>query len=242
MQKIHVLLTKEELDHQRLEGRVVIVLDVLFATTSALTALQAGASAVIPALDAEHARSIAASLAPARAVLSGELDAETLPGFVHPTPLALLRQDLQDRILIYSTTNGTVALHKAQQAAAQVYAASLRNAQATIQHVLREHPHSTVLVVCAGSSAQFNLEDFYGAGLLVHGLQQAPGARSYSDAALAAALLTQGSDALRCLRASRVGRLMTSRGLDAEVDYAAQLHADSGVARLHNGRLVRVPA
>ena len=241
MQKVHVLLTKEELDHQRLEGRVVIVLDVLFATTSALTALQAGASAVIPALDAEHARSIAASLAPARAVLSGELDAETLPGFVHPTPLALLHQDLQDRILIYSTTNGTVALHKAQ-AAAQVYAASLRNAQATIQHVLREHAHSTVLVVCAGSSAQFNLEDFYGAGLLVHGLQQAPGARSYSDAALAAALLTQGSDALRCLRASRVGRLMTSRGLDAEVDYAAQLHADSGVARLHNGRLVRVPA
>jgi 2-phosphosulfolactate phosphatase len=241
MQKIHVLFTKEELDHQRLEGRVVIVLDVLFATTSALTALQAGASAVIPALDAEHARSIAASLAPARTVLSGELDAETLPGFVHPTPLALLRQDLQDRILIYSTTNGTVALHKAQ-AAAQVYAASLRNAQATIQHVLREHAHSTVLVVCAGSSAQFNLEDFYGAGLLVHGLQQAPGPRSYSDAALAAALLMQGSDALRCLRASRVGRLMTSRGLDAEVDYAAQLHADSGVARLQNGCLVRVPA
>jgi len=241
MQKIHVLFTKEELDHQRLEGRVVIVLDVLFATTSALTALQAGASAVIPALDAEHARSIAASLAPARTVLSGELDAETLPGFVHPTPLALLRQDLQDRILIYSTTNGTVALHKAQ-AAAQVYAASLRNAQATIQHVLREHAHSTVLVVCAGSSAQFNLEDFYGAGLLVHGLQQAPGPRSYSDAALAAALLMQGSDALRCLRASRVGRLMTSRGLDAEVDYAAQLHADSGVARLQDGCLVRVPA
>jgi 2-phosphosulfolactate phosphatase len=241
MQKIHVLFTKEELDHQRLEGRVVIVLDVLFATTSALTALQAGASAVIPALDAEHARSIAASLAPARTVLSGELDAETLPGFVHPTPLALLRQDLQDRILIYSTTNGTVALHKAQ-AAAQVYAASLRNAQATIQHVLREHAHSTVLVVCAGSSAQFNLEDFYGAGLLVHGLQQAPGPRSYSDAALAAGLLMQGSDALPCLRASRVGRLMTSRGLDAEVDYAAQLHADSGVARLQNGCLVRVPA
>ena len=241
MQKVHVLLTKEELDHQRLEGRVVIVLDVLFATTSALTALHAGARAVIPALDAEHARSIAASLAPARTVLSGELDAETLPGFVHPTPLALLRQDLQDRILIYSTTNGTVALHKAQ-AAAQVYAASLRNAQATIQHVLREHAHSTVLVVCAGSSAQFNLEDFYGAGLLVHGLQQAPGPRSYSDAALAAGLLMQGSDALRCLRASRVGRLMTSRGLDAEVDYAAQLHADSGVARLQNGCLVRVPA
>lgn len=241
MQKIHVLLTKEELDTQRLEGRVVIVLDVLFATTSALAALQAGASAVIPALDAAHARSIAAGLEPSSTILSGELDAETLPGFAHPTPLALMRHDLRERTLIYSTTNGTVALRKAESAA-RVYAASLRNARATIAHVLREHPNSTLLVVCAGSSGQFNLEDFYGAGLLVACLQQTPGVRSFSDAALAAAAVHQGSDALRSLRDSRVGRLMTARRLDAEVEYAAQLHADDGVACLVEGRLVRVPS
>ncbi len=240
MQKIHVLLTKEELDTQRLEGRVVIVLDVLFATTSALAALQAGASAVIPALDAAHARSIAAGLEPSSTILSGELDAETLPGFAHPTPLALMRHDLRERTLIYSTTNGTVALRKAESAA-RVYAASLRNARATIAHVLREHPNSTLLVVCAGSSGQFNLEDFYGAGLLMACLQQTPGVRSFSDAALAAAV-HQGSDALRSLRDSRVGRLMTARRLDAEVEYAAQLHADDGVACLVEGRLVRVPS
>ena len=239
MQKIHVLLTKEELDTQRLEGRVVIVLDVLFATTSALAALQAGASAVIPALDAAHARNIAATLEPGNAILSGELDAETLPGFAYPTPLALLRHTLRGHTLIYSTTNGTVALYKAQ-AAAQVYAASLRNAQATIDHVLREHGHSTLLLVCAGSSGQFNLEDFYGAGLLVSCLQQAPGARSYSDAALAAVALQGSSDALHYLRHSRVGRLMATRGLDAEVHYAAQPHVDAVVARLVDGRLLQV--
>ncbi len=241
MQKIHVLLTKEELDDQRLDGRVVIVLDVLFATTSALAALQAGASSVIPALDADHARRLASELAVGSAILSGELDAETLPGFAHPTPLALLRHELQGRDLVYSTTNGTVALRKALPAA-HVYAASLRNARATIAHVLREHARSTVLIVCAGSSEQFNLEDFYGAGLLVSCLQQAPGQRSYSDAALAAAFLQQGSDALRCLADSRVGRLMASRGLDAEVHYAAQIHVDSVVARVVDGRLTRVAA
>lgn len=239
MQKIHVLLTKEELDHQRLDGHVVIVLDVLFATTSALAALQSGARCVIPALDAAHARRIAAELAPGSAVLSGELDAETLPGFVHPTPLALQAQDLHDRALIYCTTNGTVALHRAQ-AAAQVYAACLRNAQATIAHVLREHGHGTLLLVCAGSGGQFNLEDFYGAGLLVSCLQQAPGARSYSDAALAAAALQRSYGAQSCLRDSRVGRLMAARHLGAEIDYAAQTQVDRGVARLADGCLVRV--
>ncbi len=241
MQKIHVLLTKEELDEQRLEGRVVIVLDVLFATTSALAALQAGANSVIPALDANHARGMALQLAEGTTVLSGELDAKTLPGFAHPTPLALLRHELQGRDLVYSTTNGTVALRKALPAA-HVYAASLRNAQATIAHVLREHPHSSVFIVCAGSSQQFNLEDFYGAGLLVSCLQQAPGQRSYSDAALAAALLQQGSDALSCLAGSRVGRMMASRGLDEEVQYAAQMHVDRVVACVIDGRLLRIGA
>lgn len=239
MQKIHELLSKEDLDTQRLDDHVVIVLDVLFATTSALAALQAGASTVIPALDAADAQHIAAGLGETHPVLSGERNAETLPGFAHPTPMALLRHDLRERTVIYSTTNGTVALRKAR-AAAQVYAASLRNAQATIDHVVRTQDQRTVLLVCAGSAGQFNLEDFYGAGLLVSALQQAPGERSYSDAALAAALLQQTHPALRCLLESRVGRLMQSRGLEQEVHYAAQTNADTVVAQLRDGHLVRI--
>ncbi|MGA8010628.1 MAG: 2-phosphosulfolactate phosphatase [Thiomonas sp.] len=239
MQKVHVLSSKEELDAERLDDHVVIVLDVLFATTSALAALQAGASVVIPALDAADALRIAAGLDGTQPILSGELNAETLSGFAHPTPLTLLRHDLRDRALIYSTTNGTVALRKAQTAA-QVYAASLRNAQATIDHVLRTQGQRTVLLVCAGSAGKFNLEDFYGAGLLVSALQQAPGERSYSDAAIAAALLQKNSPALQCLRESRVGRLMQCRNLEEEVHYAAQTNADSVVAQLRDGRLVRV--
>jgi 2-phosphosulfolactate phosphatase len=51
MPKIHVLLKKEELDAQRLEDKVVVVLDILFATSSIVTALAHGATEVIPAID-----------------------------------------------------------------------------------------------------------------------------------------------------------------------------------------------
>ena len=102
--KLHVLTRKEELDDQRLPGKVVVVLDVLFATTSIAAVLAAGASEVVPALDGDAARSVAAGRPPGSFVLAGELDAETLPGFANPTPLALLQLPLRGRALVYSTT------------------------------------------------------------------------------------------------------------------------------------------
>ena len=89
MAKIHVLLKKEELDAQRLSGKVVIVLDVLFATSSIVAALAHGAEAVVPALDGEAALREAAGRAPGSYVLAGELNAITLRGFSHPTPMAV---------------------------------------------------------------------------------------------------------------------------------------------------------
>ncbi|MGH8284332.1 MAG: 2-phosphosulfolactate phosphatase [Steroidobacteraceae bacterium] len=49
--KVHVLLKKEELDGERLAGKVVVVLDVLFATSSIAAALAHGARSVVPATD-----------------------------------------------------------------------------------------------------------------------------------------------------------------------------------------------
>jgi 2-phosphosulfolactate phosphatase len=42
---VHVVLRKEDIDPARLDGCVVIVLDILFATTTIVTALEAGATA-----------------------------------------------------------------------------------------------------------------------------------------------------------------------------------------------------
>jgi 2-phosphosulfolactate phosphatase len=87
--KIHVLLKKEELDAQRLPGKTVVVLDILFATSSIVAAMAHGAAEVIPTLDGAAAQAEAACHPADSCVLSGELNADTLPGFVHPTPLLL---------------------------------------------------------------------------------------------------------------------------------------------------------
>ena len=88
--------------------------------------------------------------------------------------------------------------------------------------MVRHGQGETVLLVCSGSAAAFNLEDFYGAGHLVSHFTRSPGDWELSDAALAALLLHDGSDALSCLSRGRVGRMMLERGLRREVEYAAR--------------------
>lgn len=237
MSKVHVLLKKEELDHERLNDKVVIVLDVLFATSTIITALQHGAADVVPVEDEAAARRAADQLQHGSYLLAGELYAETIPGFASPTPLALLNETLANRRLIYSTTNGTVALKKSERAE-HVYAAALLNGAAVIERVAREHAGRTVLIVCSGSVDMFNLEDFLGAGYLVNLLcERVPGAYDMTDAALAARTLFAPDRVLELLMSSRVGRMMQERNLTHEVHFAAKLSTYDVVPKLSAGRL-----
>lgn len=235
--KIHVLLKKEELDAQRLPGKTVVVLDILFATSSIVAAMAHGAAEVMPTLDGAAAQAEAARHPAGTCVLSGELNADTLPGFVHPTPLALLAENLEGKSLVYSTTNGTVAVNKAREAD-HVYAAALLNGEAVVAHIARQHADETVLIVCSGSADNFNLEDFYGAGYLVSLFARQGQEHEFTDAALAAMLLHEKNDAGECLRRARVGRMMLERRLDREVDFAAQKSLYDVVPRLDGKRLV----
>ncbi len=235
--KIHVLTRKEELDTVRVPGKVVIVLDILFATTTMVHALAQGASAIVPVLDEAAARAHAATLPGGSFVLAGELYAETLPGFAHPAPMALVEHGVRGRTVVYSTTNGTVAMAQCA-GAARVYCGALLNARALVAHVLRQHPRDTVLIVCAGSGANFNFEDFYGAGYFVECFADALGASAdFSDAARAALMVYRQARIPQALLECRVGRMMVGKGLAREVEFACRLDAFAVVPALEAGRL-----
>ncbi len=235
--KVHVLAKKEELDSVRIPGKVVVVLDILFATTTMVAALAHGAAEVVPVADEAAARAHAKGCADGCYVLSGELMAETLPGFAHPAPLALVAHGIAQKTVIYSTTNGTVAMGKAA-GAARVYCGALLNVRRLAEHIAAHHARDTVLLVCAGSANNFNLEDFVGAGAFVERFAQllGPGA-DFSDAAKAARSVFLGAELPRTLLDCRVGAMMARRGLAKEVEFACQLDACPVVPVLEEGRL-----
>ena len=59
--KVHVLFRRQDLDMVKLQGKTVIVLDILFATSTMIAALADGAAEVLPALNEAHAREKAGS-------------------------------------------------------------------------------------------------------------------------------------------------------------------------------------
>ena len=233
--KVHVLLRKEDFNADRLTANVVVVLDILFATTTIVTALANGATEVIPAIDEHDARAKAKPFPPESVVLSGERMIHAIDGFVTPLPLALTEVGVKGKRVIYSTTNGTVALSQAS-IAPHVYASSLLNGAATVAHIQKYHADEPVLVLCSGSAGGMNLEDFYGAGYIVDQLVKGLDPdRDLTDAAQSALRLYRTHDAYDCLISSRVGRIMERSGVSDEVRYASQRGVLSLVAKLEKG-------
>jgi 2-phosphosulfolactate phosphatase len=235
--KVHVLTKKEELDTIRVQGKVVIVLDVLFATTTMVAVLANGAREVVPVSDEAAARARAQDFAADSCVLAGELYAETLPGFAHPAPLALVEHGVRDKTVIYSTTNGTVAMTQAA-GAARVYCGALLNARRLVEHIVARHARETVLILCSGSGNNFNYEDFYGAGCFVEHFARTLGeGADLSDAARAARALYRHALLPEALLECRVGAMMVRRGLQREVEYACRVDSVPVVAALDEGRV-----
>ena len=234
MQILHVIMNQQHLEAERLPGKTVVVLDVLFATTTIAMALNDGARDVLTVAEVDEARRHDGG----DAILAGEKDAEVPDGFVSFAPTVLAREPLRDRRLVLVTTNGTVALHNSRRAA-HVYTAALVNTAAVARRLLADHDEGTILLVCSASRHRFNIEDFVGAGLLAdHLAREAPERFALTDAAIAARMLATGGDLAQVLRASRVGRMMSDMGLDDDVDLATRVDCYDVVPRLRGDVLV----
>lgn len=163
-----------------------------------------------------------------------------IPGFASPLPLELTRAPgFAGRILVYATTNGTVALRHSQGADA-VYAAALLNAQVTLDHLQTHHPGKPIVIVCAGSAGALNLEDFFAAGYFVALLAgKLDSQRDLSDTALAALATYQAQDAWSAIAGSRVGRIVCGVGDEEEARHASRMNTVDLVTLLQGDRLVR---
>lgn len=232
---LHVLVRREDLDPARVAGKVVVVIDILFATSTIVHALAGAVAAIWPARDQAHADALARQRP--GALLAGEYGARTLPGCAPATPLALVRRLGDAREVVYCTTNGTRAF-AAAAAALEVYAGALTNAAALAGHIAHAHPGRGVLLVCAGSMGRFCLEDFIGAGSLVSRLRAA-GDYAASDAAMAAELASIAAAGVPgVLSRSRTGRVLDGLGLDQEIEAAALADSCTVVPVLRDGCLV----
>ena len=240
MNKLHVLTNKSELKKEHLDDKIVIVLDILIATTSIVTAMANGCRHIVPVRNYDEALSLQKEPAYQGYKFSGELNADTLSGFIQPTPIALLKSGMDNCHLVYCTTNGTVALNDSQSAK-KTYVGSLLNTKSIVQHVMSDWQQETILIVCSGSNDQFNIEDFYGAGYFVECfVEHANEHLDLTDSAKAAKVFHSSGSAIDLLNASRVGKMLNDRNWSEELLFATQKDIYTVVPHLTNAGRVEL--
>jgi 2-phosphosulfolactate phosphatase len=184
---VDVAFTPSELAGVALGGATVVVIDVVRASTTIIAALEHGAAAVVPVATPAEARRRADGWPGGRALVAGERGGAPLPGFECGNSPAEYRRDrVEGRTVVFTTTNGTRALLMVE-GAARAAVGGFVNAGAVVDWVL-EVP-ADVLLVCAGESDRFCLEDAACAGLVVDRLRAALPGAPLSDAARAALIL-----------------------------------------------------
>ncbi|NBW95890.1 MAG: 2-phosphosulfolactate phosphatase [Planctomycetia bacterium] len=148
-------------------GGIAVVIDVLRASTTIVTALAHGADRVMPVAAIDDARRMAAESRPA-ALLGGERGGVRLPGFdLGNSPLEYSAARVSGRTIVITTTNGTAAL-AASRGAREILLGAIVNRTAVAEAVRRfARDGDDVHLVCAGTDGLVSAEDVLAAGAIL---------------------------------------------------------------------------
>lgn len=153
-----------------LAGGIVVVIDVLRASTTIVTALASGATEVIPVFEiAEaHERASALKIRTGQApILGGERRGVPIEGFnLGNSPFEYRPEVVGNRPVIITTTNGTQALAVCGEAS-RVLVGAFVNFSATVKQLDGTLP---VHLLCAGTDGKVTREDALFAGAVVEKL------------------------------------------------------------------------
>jgi len=167
--KLDVALTIDSVTTLKRSESIVVVIDVLRATSTIARALASGARNIYPAAGVEAARELALELGDA--LLCGERMGVMPEGFdLGNSPLEYTEEKVSGRDLVLATTNGTKAL-EIHSDALELYAASLLNAKAVAEKLIVSG--KDVILVCAGQDGAFGAEDAICAGLIAEKIKGA---------------------------------------------------------------------
>ncbi len=152
-----------------LVDKLVIIIDVLRATSTMVTALANGCQAIVPVLSSEEA--LEKRLVIPGALLGGERQALRIEGFdLGNSPFDYVPEKVGGKRVIMTTTNGTRAIRACSEAP-YVWMASFLNLQSIIQAVhvkFEEHAElKGIIIFCAGTDERFDLPDILCAGMLI---------------------------------------------------------------------------
>ena len=165
MNKIDVCLSPDLMHLYPVTDKIVVVADILRATSCMTAGIAHGVAGIRPFADLEKCR----AMKHCGYFIAGERNGQKIDGFdLGNSPYDYKQQHLIGKNIAVTTTNGTLAIEKSKNAKMVVIGAFL-NKQALADFLMEKNMDT--LILCAGWKGKFNLEDTLFAGAMVEALQ-----------------------------------------------------------------------
>lgn len=143
---------------------IVVIIDVLRATSTIATALHNGAKGIVPVDSVAECLRLGKQI---DAITAGERDGQVAEGLSYGnSPFEYPESFIKNKTLVLTTTNGTRLLHMAlDKGANKIITGAFANLSAVCDYLVSEH--KPVLLACAAWKDRVNLEDSLFAGAIV---------------------------------------------------------------------------
>jgi len=166
---LYTCLSPALLDLYTVTNSVVVIIDVLRATSTIATALYNGAKNIIPVDSVAECIRLGKQI---EGITAGERDGQIAEGLKHGnSPFEYPKEFIGGKTLVLTTTNGTKLLHMALDRGAQtIITGSFPNLSAVCNFLMAQNKN--VILGCAAWKNRINIEDTLFAGAVISRLKE----------------------------------------------------------------------
>ncbi len=167
IKELEVFTAATSFHEDEMRGKTAIMIDVLRASSTIVTALANGAKGVIPVADMGAGSRISQSMDTENFLLCGEKDGEKIEGYdLGNSPFEYTENLVRGKTIVLNTTNGTKALMRASLAK-DIVVGSFLNLNSIVEYLKDKE---RIVLVCAGWRGRLSLEDLLCAGNIIYEL------------------------------------------------------------------------
>lgn len=214
---------------------VVVVIDVLRATSAMCAGFANGVKSIIPVSTVEEAKAYQEK----GFIAAAEREGKIVEGFdFGNSPYSYMTEEVKGKEIALSTTNGTRAINIAKSNGATVVIGSLSNLEAVVNWL--KNAKKDTLLLASGWKDKFNLEDTICAGAIAKQLLESGEFYSENDSTIASRFLYESAESnyFGFLKASSHRRRLRKLKLNKDIHYCLTPNTTDVVPVLVDGRLI----
>lgn len=203
---------------------VVVIIDILRATSTIATALNNGARCIVPVETVAECIRIGKQI---DAITAGERDGQIAEGLQYGnSPFEYPQSFIKGKTLVLTTTNGTRLLHMAlEKGAKEIITGSFANLKAVCNHLIKRN--QPVILACAAWKDKINLEDTLFAGAVIESLKENFTTNCDSSKIAVSLYLEAQGDLFEFMKTREASHYQRLSGFGLEKDIRHCLQADT---------------